>query len=66
MNRIKFTALYIANSVEECRGNLIQFGVREINPSSVAKVLGMMARTPAGLDGQNVPQVLIKSGFQGQ
>ncbi|XP_078337543.1 CCR4-NOT transcription complex subunit 1-like isoform X2 [Crassostrea virginica] len=50
-------------SVEECRGNLIQFGVREINPSSVAKVLGMMARTPAGLDGQNVPQSNMSSGW---
>ncbi|XP_056008647.1 CCR4-NOT transcription complex subunit 1-like isoform X3 [Ostrea edulis] len=43
-------------SIEECRGSLMQFGVREISPSSVAKVLGMMARTPTGLDGQNMQQ----------
>ncbi|XP_076110950.1 CCR4-NOT transcription complex subunit 1-like isoform X1 [Mytilus galloprovincialis] len=41
-------------SPEECRQMLMQFGVREITPASVAKVLGMMARTPTGL---NVDQV---------
>lgn len=43
-------------SPEECRQMLMQFGVREITPASVAKVLGMMARTPTGL---NVDQVVI-------
>lgn len=40
-------------SVEECRSNLIQFGAKEITPASVAKVLGMMARTPSGLTEQS-------------
>lgn len=39
-------------SPDECRSTLMQFGVREITPSSVAKVLGMMARTPTGLNDQ--------------
>lgn len=38
----------------------MQFGVREISPSSVAKVLGMMARTPTGLDGQNMQQAHVR------
>ncbi|XP_062589790.1 CCR4-NOT transcription complex subunit 1-like isoform X3 [Saccostrea cucullata] len=50
------------SSVEECRANLMQFGVREITPSSVAKVLGMMARTPSGLDGQNIQQTSMAPG----
>lgn len=50
------------SSVEECRSNLLQFGVREITPSSVAKVLGMMARNPAGLDVQNTQQTNMASG----
>lgn len=42
-------------SVEECRNTLIQFGVRELTPASVARVLGMMAHHPAGLtDGISV------------
>ncbi|KAK3085676.1 hypothetical protein FSP39_006989 [Pinctada imbricata] len=41
-----------SSSIEECRANLMQFGLREITPASVACVLGMMARTPTGLDGQ--------------
>ena len=39
-------------SPEECRGTLMQFGVRELTPASVAKVLGMMARTTTGLNDQ--------------
>jgi hypothetical protein len=35
----------------------MQFGVRELTPASVAKVLGMMARTTTGLNDQG--QVLI-------
>ncbi|KAK6167378.1 hypothetical protein SNE40_021420 [Patella caerulea] len=39
-------------TVEECRNRLVQFGVKEITPSSLAKVLGMMARYPNGLNEQ--------------
>ncbi|KAL3860717.1 hypothetical protein ACJMK2_010802 [Sinanodonta woodiana] len=43
------------SSIEECRSLLMQVGQREISPASVARVLGMMARTPSGLNeqGQN-------------
>ena len=37
------------SSIEECRNTLVQLGVREITAASVARVLSMMARTPAGL-----------------
>ena len=30
----------------------MQFGLKEVTPSSVAKVLGMMARTPSGINEQ--------------
>uniref|UniRef100_A0A8C0QRZ3 CCR4-NOT transcription complex subunit 1 n=1 Tax=Chelonoidis abingdonii TaxID=106734 RepID=A0A8C0QRZ3_CHEAB len=36
-------------SVEECRNIIMQFGVREVTASQVARVLGMMARTHSGL-----------------
>ena len=42
---------------EECRHMLTQFGQREITPESVAKVLGMMARTPSALPDQPPGQV---------
>ncbi|KAJ8302566.1 hypothetical protein KUTeg_018962 [Tegillarca granosa] len=56
-------------SVEECRSNLIQFGAKEITPASVAKVLGMMARTPSGLteqsQGMNQASAAPGSGWDG-
>lgn len=36
-------------SAEECRQIILQFGVREVTASQVARVLGMMARTHSGL-----------------
>ncbi|XP_018594427.1 CCR4-NOT transcription complex subunit 1 isoform X1 [Scleropages formosus] len=36
-------------SVDECRNIILQFGVREVTASQVARVLGMMARTHSGL-----------------
>nr|XP_020459964.1 CCR4-NOT transcription complex subunit 1 isoform X3 [Monopterus albus] len=36
-------------SVDECRNIIIQYGVREVTASQVARVLGMMARTHSGL-----------------
>ncbi|ROL51636.1 CCR4-NOT transcription complex subunit 1 [Anabarilius grahami] len=36
-------------SVEECRNIILQYGVREVTASQVARVLGMMARTHSGL-----------------
>ncbi|KAJ8302562.1 hypothetical protein KUTeg_018958 [Tegillarca granosa] len=55
--------------VEECRSNLIQFGAKEITPASVAKVLGMMARTPSGLteqsQGMNQASAAPGSGWDG-
>ena len=36
-------------SLEECRNTLMQLGVREITPPSIARVLGMMARSPTGV-----------------
>ena len=44
-------------NAEECRNTLVQFGVREITPMSIARVLGMMARTPSGLTDQISVQV---------
>ena len=44
-------------NAEECRNTLIQFGVREITPMSIARVLGMMARTPSGVTDQISVQV---------
>lgn len=36
-------------SVDECRNIILQYGVREVTASQVARVLGMMARTHSGL-----------------
>lgn len=36
-------------SLEECRNIILQYGVREVTASQVARVLGMMARTHSGL-----------------
>ncbi|MGH0129438.1 UNVERIFIED_CONTAM: hypothetical protein FKN15_002201 [Acipenser sinensis] len=36
-------------SLEECRNIIVQYGVREVTASQVARVLGMMARTHSGL-----------------
>ncbi|XP_055951329.1 CCR4-NOT transcription complex subunit 1-like isoform X2 [Argiope bruennichi] len=36
-------------SVEECKNNMAQIGLREIKPSLVARVLSMMARSHTGL-----------------
>lgn len=37
------------SSLEECRNIILQYGVREVTASQVARVLGMMARTHSGL-----------------
>ncbi|XP_013418035.1 CCR4-NOT transcription complex subunit 1 [Lingula anatina] len=39
-------------SVEECRTTLLQVGARELTAGAIARVLGMMARTPTGLGDQ--------------
>nr|XP_006813651.1 PREDICTED: CCR4-NOT transcription complex subunit 1-like [Saccoglossus kowalevskii] len=49
-------------TVEECRNTLVQFGVNCITPISVAKVLGMMARTHTGLADQMSLQSLTAPG----
>ncbi|KAL7885456.1 hypothetical protein AOLI_G00057510 [Acnodon oligacanthus] len=36
-------------SVDECRNIILQYGVRDVTASQVARVLGMMARTHSGL-----------------
>ncbi|XP_056455118.1 CCR4-NOT transcription complex subunit 1 isoform X5 [Gadus macrocephalus] len=36
-------------SMDECRNIILQYGVREVTASQVARVLGMMARTHSGL-----------------
>ncbi|XP_072292046.1 CCR4-NOT transcription complex subunit 1 isoform X2 [Eucyclogobius newberryi] len=36
-------------SVDDCRNIILQYGVREVTASQVARVLGMMARTHSGL-----------------
>jgi CCR4-NOT transcription complex subunit 1 len=38
------------NSVDECRASLLQLGGREVYAATVAKVIGVMARTHTGLD----------------
>ncbi|XP_060561916.1 CCR4-NOT transcription complex subunit 1-like [Ruditapes philippinarum] len=40
------------STIEECRNILLQFGQRDISPSVVAHVLGMMAKTPSALSDQ--------------
>jgi len=51
----------ILYSMEDCRASLVQFGVREITPASIARVLGMMARTPSGLPDQGQSHSQVKS-----
>ncbi|XP_046333509.2 CCR4-NOT transcription complex subunit 1-like isoform X5 [Haliotis rufescens] len=53
------------STVEECRNHLMQFGFRELTPTSVARVLGMMAHTPTGLgESQPAPtSVAVGSGW---
>lgn len=41
------------NTVEECRNTLLQFKVKELTPSAVARVMGMMAKNPCGQVDQN-------------
>lgn len=41
--------LMYLDSLEECRNIILQYGVREVTASQVARVLGMMARTHSGL-----------------
>lgn len=37
------------SSVEECRNNMVQIGLREIMPATVARILSMMSRSHIGL-----------------
>lgn len=41
--------VFCVSSLDECRNIIIQYGVREVTASQVARVLGMMARTHSGL-----------------
>ncbi|GAB1606660.1 Hypothetical predicted protein [Argonauta hians] len=41
------------SSVEECRNTLLQFCPKELKPSAVAQVMGMMAKNPYGQMDQN-------------
>lgn len=43
------SSLVFSFSLDECRNIIIQYGVREVTASQVARVLGMMARTHSGL-----------------
>ena len=40
-NIVSKNVIYIFFSVDECKNTLIQFGVQDITPSSVARVIGM-------------------------
>ncbi|XP_042196278.1 CCR4-NOT transcription complex subunit 1 isoform X7 [Callorhinchus milii] len=51
-------------SAEECRNIILQFGVREMTASQVARVLGMMARTHSGLT-DGIPLQSISSPGSG-
>lgn len=48
-------------SVDECRNIILQYGVREVTASQVARVLGMMARTHSGLSDGIALQVALKT-----
>ncbi|GCB68586.1 hypothetical protein scyTo_0015232 [Scyliorhinus torazame] len=49
-------------NAEECRQIILQFGVREVTASQVARVLGMMARTHSGLtDGISLQSISAPS-----
>ncbi|CAF0872020.1 unnamed protein product, partial [Didymodactylos carnosus] len=37
------------SSIEDCRNALVQFGVQEIKPLNIARILGAMAKTHTGL-----------------
>ncbi|KAK2193621.1 hypothetical protein NP493_11g11020 [Ridgeia piscesae] len=39
----------LTSSVEECRNSLLQFGVQEMTPAAVARMLGVMVKTTSGL-----------------
>ena len=45
--------------LEECRNALMNLGVREITPPSIARALGMMAKTPAGVSDSISVQVSL-------
>lgn len=40
----------LTSSVEECRGNLVKLGGREVSPAVIARVLTVMCRTHSGLE----------------
>ena len=44
-------------SVEECRSTLVQFGARDLTAASVAKALGVIAKTPSSLSDHITMQV---------
>ncbi|XP_038563054.1 CCR4-NOT transcription complex subunit 1 isoform X6 [Micropterus salmoides] len=51
-------------SLDECRNIILQYGVREVTASQVARVLGMMARTHSGLtDGIPLQSISAPSGI---
>ena len=55
------------NSVEECRASLLQFGGREVYAATVAKVIGVMARTHTGLDDSStLPLTCPEAGGWGE
>uniref|UniRef100_T1DC70 CCR4-NOT transcription complex subunit 1 n=1 Tax=Cupiennius salei TaxID=6928 RepID=T1DC70_CUPSA len=37
------------SNVEECRNSMVQIGLRDLNPQTVARILSMMARSHTGL-----------------
>lgn len=51
-------------SVDECRNIILQYGVREVTASQVARVLGMMARTHSGISDGIALQVGLKTLLQ--
>lgn len=51
-------------SVDECRNIILQYGVREVTASQVARVLGMMARTHSGLSDGIALQVVLTFSLQ--
>jgi hypothetical protein len=53
-------------SIEECRNILLQFGQRDISPSVVAHVLGMMAKTPSALSDQPGQVIDLKLSVESQ
>lgn len=51
-------------SLEECRNTLLSFGVRELTAPAVARVLGMISRTPSGLP-DHMPVQSLNAGGSG-